>query len=116
MNILHVVVNQFAKSDFLSDTRSCRLKIPKKCEAAKFSLLFTNCLHAAIRKNLGEFECVEGKYCEHQLPPIGRLFKSVEENNYMVNDVSHEPLKVYFLTVDGMMLSDQSWIKYDQQR
>ena len=89
------------------ETRSCDMN---------FSLLFTYCLHAAIRKNLGEFECVEGKYCEHQLPPIGRLFKSVEENNYMVNDVSHEPLKVYFLTVDGMMLSDQSWIKYDQQR
>ena len=71
-----------------------------------------------IRKSLGEFECIEGKYCEHQLPDIQRMFKDVEDENYMVNDVNHnhEPLRVTFMTIDGLGLPDQSWIKYDQRR
>ena len=46
------------------------------------------------------------------------MFKDVEDENYMVNDVNqnHEPLRVTLMTIDGLGLPDQSWIKYDQRR
>ena len=54
--------------------------------------------------NLGEFVCEEGKYCEHRLPEVHRMFPGLEKND----------VEVTLLKGAGIGLPHNSWIKYNQ--
>jgi hypothetical protein len=60
-----------------------------------------------ITQNLGEYECVEGKYCEHQLPKIGKMFYDIEDKS---------ALELSFMRADGLGLPQHTWIKYDKEK
>ena len=60
------------------------------------------------RVNLGEFECDEGKYCEHRLPPVGRMFPGLAGGG--------DDVELSLLRGEGIGLPQNSWVKYDKTR
>ena len=55
---------------------------------------------------MGEFNCEEGKYCEHQLPAVEEMFPELRKDDGEV--------ELTLLKGEGIGLPHNSWIKYDK--